>query len=142
MAEDNQEQKVHRPRQAGRKADKKKSRKHEPDQKRNPKAFAVQSVNKAAKQVHRSLDLQTKKRHVPLVDRTSLEPPPFVVAVVGPPKVGKTTVINNLIKSFTREKISSLQGPVTIVSGSYSYINYIALYFLHMCFRPFYSFAS
>lgn len=117
MADDSSEQKVHRARQAGRKAEKKKDKKHQPNEKRNPKAFAIQSVNKAAKQVHRSLDLETKKQHVPLVDRTSLEPPPVVVAVVGPPKVGKTTLINNLIKSYTREKISDLKGPVTVVSG-------------------------
>ena len=33
------------------------------------------------------MDLLEKKFHVPLVDRTPLEPPPIVVAVVGPPKV-------------------------------------------------------
>lgn len=109
--------KVHRARKSGPKADKKKIGKHDPDKTRNPKAFAIQSVNKAAKQVHRALDKETNKHHVPLVDRTAVEPPPIVVAVVGPPKVGKTTLINNLIKNYTREKISDLRGPVTVVSG-------------------------
>ena len=119
MVDDQETQKVHRARQAGRKADKKKSKKHEPDEKRNPKAFSVQSVNKTAKKLHRTLDLQTKKQHIPLVDRAPVEPPPYIVAVVGPPKVGKTTLISNLIKNFTREKISDLKGPVTLVSGKY-----------------------
>lgn len=65
----------------------------------------------------RGQDLQTKKQHIPLIDRTPLEPPPVMVAVVGPPKVGKTTLINCLIKSFTRQPLSDIKGPVTIVSG-------------------------
>jgi len=40
-----------------------------------------------------------------------------VVVVVGPPKVGKSTVIKCLIKNFTRQKLVEIRGPVTIVSG-------------------------
>lgn len=61
--------------------------------------------------------MDTKKQHIPLVDRTPLEPPPIVVVVVGPPKVGKTTLINCLIKNFTRQPLTTINGPVTIVSG-------------------------
>lgn len=61
--------------------------------------------------------MDTKKQHIPLVDRTPLEPPPIVIAVVGPPKVGKTTLINCLIKNFTRQPLTTINGPVTIVSG-------------------------
>lgn len=52
-----------------------------------------------------------------MVDRTPLEPPPVVVVVVGPPKVGKSTLIKCLIKNFTRQKLVEIRGPVTIVSG-------------------------
>lgn len=65
----------------------------------------------------RAQDLDTKKQHIPLVDRTPLEPPPIVIAIVGPPKVGKTTLINCLIKNFTRQPLTTISGPVTIVSG-------------------------
>ena len=51
------------------------------------------------------------------MDHTPLEPPPILVAVVGPPKVGKSTVINNLIKLFTKSPLVEIKGPVTIVSG-------------------------
>lgn len=56
--EEGDQHKKHRSKQAGNKAEKKKVRKnkHEQDltaRQRNPKAFAVQSVNKAAKQFHR-----------------------------------------------------------------------------------------
>ncbi len=108
------DKKAHRKRQSGPKAEKKK-KKH--DKAKNPKAFGFQSVQKAAKTFHRKQDLETKKQHIPLIDRTPLEPPPVVVAIVGPPKVGKTTLIRSLIKNFTRQKISDIRGPVTVVSG-------------------------
>jgi len=66
---------------------------------------------------YRGEDIQTKKHHIPQVDRTPLEPPPVMVAIVGPPKVGKSTLINCLIKNFTRQPLSNIKGPVTIVSG-------------------------
>lgn len=67
----------------------------------------------------RTQDIKTKKHHIPLVDRTPLEPPPIVIVVMGPPKVGKSTLIRCLIKSFTRQKLSDICGPVTIVSGQF-----------------------
>ncbi|XP_036387758.1 ribosome biogenesis protein BMS1 homolog [Megalops cyprinoides] len=116
------EQKKHQQKQSGPKAERKKSRKQgvEPEKderKRNPKAFAVQSAVRMARTFHRAQDLKTKKHHIPLVDRTPLEPPPVVVVVVGPPKVGKSTLIRCLIKNFTRQKLSDICGPITIVSG-------------------------
>lgn len=67
--------------------------------------------------LNRTQDIKTKKHHIPLVDRTPLEPPPVVVVVMGPPKVGKSTLIRCLIKNYTRQKLSDICGPVTIVSG-------------------------
>lgn len=49
------------------------------------------------------------------MDATPEEPPPIVIAVVGPPKVGKSTLINNLIKNFTRTNVTSINGPISIV---------------------------
>ncbi len=37
--------------------------------------------------------LKSKKQCLPKVDRTPLEPPPVCVAVIGPLKVGKSTLI-------------------------------------------------
>lgn len=102
----------------GVKADKKKSKNLKPtDRPKNVKAFAIQSARKAEKRFRRKEDLMTKKQHIPVVDKTPEEPPPIVVAVVGPAKVGKTTLINNLIKNFTRTNVTSIQGPVTIVTS-------------------------
>ncbi|XP_069837007.1 ribosome biogenesis protein BMS1 homolog [Dendropsophus ebraccatus] len=120
---DEKEQKKHRKKNSGTKADRKRKRQQgeggteEDARKRNPKAFAVQSAVRMARNFHRTQDLKTKKHHIPVVDRTPLEPPPVVVVVVGPPKVGKSTLIRCLIKNFTKQKLTEIRGPVTIVSG-------------------------
>ena len=54
---------------------------------------------------------------VPVVDTTPEEPPPFVVVVHGPPGVGKTTLIKNLIKHYVNQNLSEVKGPITVVSG-------------------------
>lgn len=51
------------------------------------------------------------------MDRTPLDPPPVVVAVVGPTKVGKTTLIRSLAKYYTRHGLSQAYGPITMVSA-------------------------
>lgn len=113
--------KSHRERHAGRKADKKKNKDNAvqelSDKQRNPKAFAFNSAIRAERRFRRKQDIDTKKQHIPLVDRTPIEPPPILIAVVGPPKVGKTTVINNLIKLFTKSPLTDVKGPVTVVIG-------------------------
>ena len=68
-------------------------------------------------QFSRTQDIKTKKQHIPIVDRTPLEPPPIVVAIVGPPKVGKSTLLQCIVKNFTKQRLANVQGPVTVVSG-------------------------
>lgn len=119
-AEQERSARAHRERKSGPKADRKKKRKQYNDEgttRKNPRAFTFQSSVRAARQFRRKLDVETKKHHIPLVDRTPIEPPPFVVAVIGPPKVGKTTLISSLLKNFTRQNLTNIKGPVTIVSG-------------------------
>ncbi|XP_022110222.1 ribosome biogenesis protein BMS1 homolog [Acanthaster planci] len=129
MDSEKAEHKPHRKVHSGPKAKKKKEKnKHEQDQtarERNPRAFAINSVNKTARSVRRTLDIKTKKHHIPVVDRTPLEPPPIVIAVVGPPKVGKSTLIRCLVKNFTKQNLASVQGPVTVVSGKKRRLTFI-----------------
>ncbi|ALC44919.1 CG7728 [Drosophila busckii] len=128
MADDvgQDKRKQHRARQSGVKADKKKlktkkdANQKEPEltaRQRNPKAFAINSAQRAERNFRRKEDLTAKKQHIPVVDQTPDEPPPVLIAVVGPPKVGKTTLINNLIKSFTRTNVTEIRGPITIVTS-------------------------
>lgn len=87
------------------------------DKQKNPKAFTFNSAIRAERRFRRKQDIDTKKQHIPLVDRTPLEPPPVLVAVVGPPKVGKSLLIQCLIKSYARQPLTNILGPVTVVSG-------------------------
>lgn len=110
---DEPKSKAHRERKSGRKALKKKAKKKPSDGGKNAKAFTYKSAIKAARATRRTLDVKSKKQRLPKVDRTPLEPPPVCVAVVGPPKVGKSTLIKGLIKNYTRQKVTAVQGPVT-----------------------------
>ncbi|KRX71441.1 Ribosome biogenesis protein BMS1 -like protein [Trichinella sp. T6] len=114
-------QKVHRAPHSGRKAEKKKKKKLDADQEnaegKNAKAFTFQSANRAAKAIRRAAEIVEKKTHLPTVDRTPLEPPPFVVAVVGPPKVGKSLLIQCLVKNYTKQTVNDIKGPITVVAG-------------------------
>ncbi|XP_071526137.1 ribosome biogenesis protein BMS1 homolog [Panulirus ornatus] len=121
--------KSHSHRHAGRKAEKKAAKnKHVQDltaQQRNPKAFTFKSAVKAQKKFVRSQDIKSKKHHIPVVDRTPLEPPPVIVAVVGGPRVGKSTLMRCLIKNYTNQKFSEICGPVTIVAGKKRRLTFI-----------------
>ncbi|CAF0894337.1 unnamed protein product [Adineta steineri] len=102
-----------------------KSSKLEDAKRRNPKAFSIQNPIKAQQEFRRTQDLKEKRIHLPEVDRTPLEPPPVVVALVGPSQVGKSLLMKCLIKNFTRQKLTDIRGPVTIVSGRKRRITFI-----------------
>ncbi|KAI7567043.1 hypothetical protein KC317_g5251, partial [Hortaea werneckii] len=99
------EEQVHRPHRPAK--EKKQKDKSQP----NPKAFAVAAPGRLAKQAGRSSDIKEKRLHVPLVDRLPEEAPPLVVGVVGPPGVGKTTLIKSLVRRYTKSTISDPRGP-------------------------------
>ena len=110
--------KSHHKRQSGPKAEKKAAKAKKGSHGENAKAFTYKSAVRAARATRRNLDKESKRQHVPTVDRTPLEPPPVCVAVVGPPKVGKTTLIHDLVKNYTRQNLSEVKGPITVVSGT------------------------
>ncbi|KAL2811026.1 hypothetical protein BJX63DRAFT_293960 [Aspergillus granulosus] len=83
----------------------------------NPKAFAFSNPGKGNKAGARSHDIKEKRLHVPLVDRLPEEAPPLVVTVVGPPGVGKTTLIKSLIRRYTKQTLSTPNGPLTVVTS-------------------------
>lgn len=113
--------------QVNKKFKKKKEKKEtNPDAaKRNLKAFAIKSAVKSERQFRRKQDIIAKRERAPQVDRTPLEPPPAVIAVVGPPKVGKTTLIRSLIRNYTKEKINQINGPVTVISSKKHRLTFI-----------------
>ena len=74
---------------------------------------AVYNVN-----FYRSQDILSKKHHIPVVDRTPVEPPPVLVAILGGPKSGKSTLLKCLINNFcNKKKLENIVGPITVVAG-------------------------
>lgn len=71
---------------------------------------------------------------MPVVEREVEEPPPFIVLVQGPPGVGKTTLIKNLIKHYTRQNVGDIKGPITLVSGKSRRLTFIECPQVHFTF--------
>lgn len=56
----------------------------------------------------RAQDVKSKKHHIPVINRTPVALPPIVVAIVGPPKVGKSTLMQGIIKHYTKQRIANI----------------------------------
>ncbi|EST08152.1 Elongation factor, GTP-binding domain protein [Kalmanozyma brasiliensis GHG001] len=123
MADAQQSNKAHRKAKTGGKAEKGKA-KHTNGF--NPKAFISANINVAQKQILRNAEKDQKRFHVPLADRTPEdEPPPIIVAVVGPEGVGKTTLMRSLIRRYTKHTLAEIKGPVTVVTGKKRRVTFI-----------------
>jgi len=92
--EKKQEHKQHHKASAGSKFQKKKEKKEkkksegqEKEKGKNIKAYTATGRQGANRRVQRNAELLEKRLHVPLADRSLFEPPPVLIAVVGPPKV-------------------------------------------------------
>ncbi|KAL7508045.1 hypothetical protein ACHAXN_006054 [Cyclotella atomus] len=86
----------------------------------NPRAFGVANVVRTQRNVQRNLDRAQKKEYVPQNDRraaTQVEGPPPLVCVVGPPGVGKSTLIRSLVKLYTNHNLNNPVGPITVATG-------------------------
>ncbi|KAK4158098.1 ribosome biogenesis protein bms1 [Chaetomidium leptoderma] len=113
---------THKPHRVSKKSKEKKTQ-HPGGQ--NPKAFAVSNPGKLARQAARSHDIKEKRLHVPLVDRVPDEPPPRLVTIVGPPGVGKTTLLKSLIRRYAKETISDPVGPITVVTSKKQRLTFV-----------------
>lgn len=118
-----QEHKAHRkskgPKTAKQKANAKAAR-GEGNRSNNPRAFKSFQGPGGIRGAVRSLEQTEKKLHAPAIDRSAevAVAPPHVVAVVGPPKVGKSTLIRSLVKHYTGQSLpGDMWGPITIVTG-------------------------
>eukprot|EP00727_Mastigamoeba_balamuthi_P009784 m51a1_g5428 putative ribosome biogenesis protein (1166) ;mRNA; r:149689-153735 len=94
---------------------------------RNPRAFGVRSAQRAHRQLAMRAEKAGRRAHRAVIDRnaTAAEPPPIVVAVTGPPHVGKTTLIQSLLKHYTKRNVGDPKGPITVISGKRRRITFV-----------------
>ncbi|KAF8802091.1 GTP binding protein [Phlegmacium glaucopus] len=117
---DDRPHKAHRPAQSGGKADKKSAKLKGKEKQHgfNEKAFAPRSGRRADRQGRRNVERDQTRLHVPLVNRTpDDDPPPIIIAIVGPPGVGKTTLLKSLVRRYAKQTLNEAKGPITVVSG-------------------------
>ncbi|CAI5450370.1 unnamed protein product [Caenorhabditis angaria] len=119
-----QKNKAHNVHKSGGKA-KKKEQNDKTKKGNNVKAFTFHSAIAAGKAIRRAADLNEKKKHVLMMDRKPIEAPPIIVAIVGPSKVGKTTLLRGLVKYYLRDGFGEINGPVTIVTGKKRRVQFI-----------------
>ncbi|KAE8257756.1 hypothetical protein A4X13_0g2140 [Tilletia indica] len=121
-----QNNRAHRPAIHGPKAEAKKKNK-EPRKKGNdPRAFISANPRTADKLIRRNAERDQQRLHVPLVNRTpDEEPPPVLVAVVGPEGVGKTTLVRSLVRRYTKHTLAHIAGPLTVVTGKKRRVTFI-----------------
>ena len=67
------------------------------------------NLHLSKKNYYRAQDMKSKKHHIPVVDVTPDLPPPKLVAIIGGPKVGKTTLMKAIIKNYVPKKISDIK---------------------------------
>ena len=86
----------------------------------NSRAFSVANIGRTQRNIQRNLDRSQKKEFVPLSDRRSTDPneaPPALVVVMGPEGVGKSSLIRSLVKYYTNHNLTTVTGPITVVTG-------------------------
>lgn len=125
MEQQGQDHHTHKNRKEGRGAKEKKKDKRKKDSgtrvdRHNVRAFSVANVGRTKRGIQRNLDRSQKKEYVPLNDRrtdVTHETPPSVVVVMGPSGVGKSTLIRSLVKLYTNHNLTTITGPINVVTG-------------------------
>ncbi|KAG7341891.1 40S ribosome biogenesis protein [Nitzschia inconspicua] len=91
----------------------------------NNRAFSVANIVRTQRTIQRNLDRSQKKEYVPLEDRRSADPnesPPPLIVVMGPKSVGKSSLIRSLVKLYTNHNLTTVTGPITVVTGKHKRI--------------------
>ncbi|GFE52983.1 ribosome biogenesis related protein [Babesia ovis] len=84
----------------------------------NPKAFSFSGGRHAVhRRVQHASEVAERRLRRPRIFKSAEVPPPFVVVVQGPSGVGKSTLIQSLVKHYAKRNVSAIQGPITLVAS-------------------------
>ena len=88
---------------------------------------AVAKPGAFARRIRLSADRAQKRAPNPSLplDRAGGDAAPRIVAVVGPAAVGKSTIIRNLVKHYSKRTIPVISGPITTASGRRKRITFL-----------------
>lgn len=136
MADEEQRNKAHKGKVVGNKAAKKDEymkRKAgidlEPNRGKSVKAFQGPAKgSRKAQKFLRSVEKKETVMHLPSEDKTLshiLSEPPLLVAVVGPPGVGKTTFIRSMVKFYSGRSLQTVRGPITVIAGKARRVTFV-----------------
>ncbi|KAG0641921.1 ribosome biogenesis protein, partial [Tuber brumale] len=82
---------------------------------RNTIEFALAYPGKLTRNANWSHDIGHSKSTTSPHDRPT-EPPPLIVAVTGPAGAGKPSLVQSLVKRYTKHTLSSIQCPTTVAT--------------------------
>lgn len=90
------------------------------------KKTAVAKPGAFARRLKLSADRAEKRAPNPTAPlSTSDSSVPRIVAVVGPRGAGKSTVIRNLVRHYTKRNVGKIVGPITVVTGKRKRITFV-----------------
>eukprot|EP00941_MAST-03F_sp_MAST-3F-sp1_P005035 g5035.t1 len=121
-------QKAHSKSKVGAKANKRKAYldkksgkvRTENEKRQNHKAFGVANYGRVHRTIQRNNDLKHRTEVKAATDRNNAEgklKPPIVVTVMGPAGCGKTTLVKSLVKKWTNQTLTTVNGPINVVTG-------------------------
>jgi len=91
----------------------------------NIKAFGYNKGQRARTAIAHQLNIEQIRLFQPNTRKTTLEDPPIVIAVQGPPGCGKSLLIKCLVRHYSRQRLVDLKGPITVVTSKTQRITFI-----------------
>lgn len=94
---------------------------------KNMKSAGFYNSRKAKQAVAHQLNIEQLRLSQIPTKKLELDDPPLVVAVQGPPGCGKSLLIKCLIRYYSSQTVSNLQGPITVVTSKTQRITFIEI---------------
>lgn len=80
----------------------------------NLKAYAIQNVRETRYKLQRKAQIEYGTAKLPRITRQGATPAPDMVAIIGSPGVGKTTLTKALVRAYTGKSVTDPRGPITV----------------------------